>query len=259
MKPTALIVDDERLMRDQIRGCLKQAWPELQIVAEAANGIDAVAAIGAHRPDIVFLDIRMPGMTGLEVAALVADRVHIVFVTAYDQHAIEAFERGAVDYLLKPVEEERLDVTVARLKQRLGAADRTGGANPAPELAELVGKLAQTLQLSGAKPQLRWIKAAVGGSLRLIPVEEVVYFQADDKYTSVYTAQSEALIRRPIKDLLGELDPEKFWQIHRSTIVNAGEIAGVARDLRDRLMVVLKNRSEKLEVSRSFRHRFKQM
>ncbi len=259
MNPKALIVDDERLMRDQIRACLAKAWPELQIVAEAANGIDAVAAIEAHRPDFVFLDIRMPGMSGLEVAALTADRVHIVFVTAYDQHAIEAFERGAVDYLLKPVEEERMDVTVARLKQRLGRGDRAGAANRAPELAELVGKLAQTLQISRTKPQLRWIKAAIGSNLRLIQVEEVVYFQADDKYTRVFTAQSEALIRRPIKDLVGELDPEKFWQIHRSTIVNAGEIAGVARDVRDRLMVALKNRREKLEVSRSFSQRFKQM
>lgn len=259
MNPKALIVDDERLMREQIRGGLAKAWPELEIVAEVANGIDAVAAIEAHRPDFVFLDIRMPGMTGLEVAALVADRVHIVFVTAYDQHAMEAFERGAVDYLLKPVEDERLELTVARLKQRLGGRSGSGAAGAQPELAELVGKLAQTLQLSRAKPQLRWIKAAIGGNLRLIPVEEVVYFQADDKYTRVLTAQAEALIRRPIKDLLAELDAEKFWQIHRSTIVNAGEIAGAARDARDRLMIALKHRPEKLEVSRSFAPRFKQM
>jgi len=259
MNARAIIADDERLMRDQIRGCLAQAWPELQIVAEAANGIDAVAAIEAHRPDFVFLDIRMPGMTGLEVAALVADRVHVVFVTAYDQHAVEAFERGAVDYLLKPVEDERLALTVTRLKQRLGAAGRSDGAHPAAGLSELIGALAQQLQLPAATPRLRWIKAAIGSNLRLIPVEEVVYFQADDKYTQVFTAQSEALIRRPIKDLVAELDPDKFWQIHRSTIVNVTEIAGVARDVRDRLMVALKNRSEKLEVSRSFAQRFKQM
>jgi len=259
MTPTALIVDDERLMRDQIRGGLVKAWPELRIIGEAANGIDAVAAIEAQQPDFVFLDIRMPGMTGLEVAALVADRTHIVFVTAYDQHAVEAFERGAVDYLLKPVEDERLEVTVARLKQRLGSASKVGAAHPEPALAELIGQLAQKLRIPKGKPQLRWIKATVGGKLRLIPVEEVVYFQADDKYTRVFTAQSEALIRRPIKDLLEEIDPEKFWQIHRSTIVNVGEIAGAARDIRDRLMVALKNRQEKLEVSRSFTHLFKQM
>lgn len=259
MTPKALIIDDERLMRDQIRTCLAKAWPELRIVGEAANGIDAIAAIETHQPDLIFLDIRMPGMTGLEVAALVADRLHIVFVTAYDQHAIEAFERGAVDYLLKPVEDERMEVTVARLKQRLRDRPQAGAAKAQPELAALIGQLVQKLQLSGAKPQLRWIKASIGGKLRLIPVEEVVYFQAEDKYTRVFTAQSEALIRRPVKDLLEELDPDKFWQIHRATIVNANEIAGVARDVRDRLMVALKKREEKLEVSRSFAHRFKQM
>ena len=259
MTPKALIIDDERLMRDQIRACLATAWPELAIAAEAANGIDALAAIDAHRPDVIFIDIRMPGMSGLEVAALVAERVHIVFVTAYDQHAIEAFERGAVDYLLKPVEDERMEVTVARLKQRLGNSREHGAANPQPELAEVIAALAQKLRPAGATPQLKWVKAAIGSNLRLIPVEEVVYFQADDKYTRVFTAQSEVLIRRPIKDLLEELDPEKFWQIHRSTIVNVNQIAGAARDLRDRLVVTLKNRREKLEVSRSFTHRFRQM
>ncbi|TSA14220.1 MAG: DNA-binding response regulator [Betaproteobacteria bacterium] len=259
MKPKALIIDDERLMRDQVRDALTKAWPELEITGEAANGIDAITAIEAHQPDIIFLDIRMPGMTGLEVAALVADRVHIVFVTAYDQHAIEAFERGAVDYLLKPVDDERLEVTVARLKQRLTGGKASGPANVQPELAELIAQLAQKLHPNLGKPQLRWIKATIGGNLRLIPVEEVVYFQADDKYTRVFTAQSEALIRSPIKELTEELDSDRFWKIHRATIVNASEIAGVARDVRDRLMVALKSRSEKLEVSRSFTHLFKQM
>jgi len=259
MNPKALIIDDERLMREQIRSCLETAWPELEIVGEAANGVDAVAAIDRHQPDVIFLDIRMPGMTGLELAALVADRVRIVFVTAYDQHAVEAFERGAIDYLLKPVEDERMAVTVARLKQRLKGDQQVGARGAQPDLAELIGQLAQKLQLPGAKAQLRWIKAAVGGKLRLIPVEEVVYFQAEDKYTRVFTAQSDALIRRPIKDLFEELDQGKFWQIHRATIVNVHEIAGVARDVRDRLMVALKNRQEKLEVSRSFTHLFKQM
>ena len=259
MNPKALIIDDERLMRDQIRTCLAKAWPELEIAGEAANGIDALAAIDEHRPDLVFLDIRMPGMTGLEVAARVADRLHIVFVTAYDQHAIEAFERGAVDYLLKPVEDDRMDVTVARLKERLRSGKEAGAAKSQPELAELIDQLAQKLQLPGAKAQLRWIKASIGANLRLIPIEEVVYFQADDKYTRVFTAQSEALIRKPIKDLLEELDAEKFWQIHRATIVNANEIAGAARDFRDHLMLTLKNRQEKLEVSRSFAQRFRQM
>ena len=258
----ALIIDDERLMRDQIRSRLAKVWPELELVGEAANGIDALAAIDEHEPDLLFLDIRMPGMTGLEVAARVAGRVHIVFVTAYDQHAIEAFERGAIDYLLKPVDEERLALTVARLKERLGGPDN-GGAQHADktqsDLAELIDQLSQKLQLPGAKQQLRWIKATIGANLRLIPIEEVVYFQADDKYTRVFTANAEALIRTPIKELIDELDGAKFWQIHRSTIVNAGEIAGAARDFRDHLMIALKNRPEKLEVSRTYTHLFKQM
>ena len=259
MNARALIIDDERLMRDQIRTCLEQAWPELEIVGEAANGLEALAAIEKHDPDLIFLDIRMPGMTGLEVAARVSDQLHIVFVTAYDQHAIEAFDRGAVDYLLKPVEQERMEVTVARLKARIGSGRQDPDAKSPPALAELIDQLAQKLKLPGSKQQLRWIKASIGANLRLIPIEEVVYFQADDKYTRVFTAQSEALIRKPIKELLEELDAEKFWQIHRATIVNAMEIAGAARDFRDHLMISLKNRPEKLEVSRTFAHRFRQM
>jgi DNA-binding LytR/AlgR family response regulator len=260
MALTALIIDDERLMRDQLRARLTAAWPELEILGEAANGIDAIAAIDEHEPDFIFLDIRMPGMTGLEVAARVAGRVHIVFVTAYDQHAVEAFERGAIDYLLKPVEEGRLAITIERIKQRLqgGAETKPAGDAAQSDLAELIDQLSHKLQLPGSK-QLRWIKAAIGANLRLIPIEEIVYFQADDKYTRVFTAQSEALIRKPIKELIEELDAEKFWQIHRATIVNAGEIAGAARDYRDRLLVSLKNRPEKLEVSRSYTHLFRQM
>jgi len=259
MNAKALIIDDERLMRDQIRACVARAWPELEIAGEAANGIDALAAIDEHRPDLIFLDIRMPGMTGLEVAARVAERLHIVFVTAYDQHAVEAFERGAVDYLLKPVEDERMEMTVARLKARIAGGSENGAATVRPELAEIIDQLARKFQLPGAKQQLRWIKASIGANLRLIPIEEVVYFHADDKYTRVFTAQSEALIRKPIKELLDELDAGKFWQIHRATIVNANEIAGAARDFRDHLMITLKSRSEKLEVSRSFAQRFRQM
>ena len=261
MTHTALIIDDERLMREQIRSRLAKAWPELEIVGEAANGKDALTAIEDLEPDLLFLDIRMPGMSGLEVAAHVAGRVYIVFVTAYDQHAVEAFERGAIDYLLKPVEEERLALTVARLKERIGGVPgrTSAGADPQPELAELIDQLSRKLQLPGSGGQLRWIKATVGANLRLIPIEEVVYFQAEDKYTRVFTAQTEALIRKPIKELVDELDADKFWQIHRATIVNAGEIAGAARDFRDRLLLTLKSRTEKLEVSRSYTHLFRQM
>jgi DNA-binding LytR/AlgR family response regulator len=262
MTLTALIIDDERLMRDQLRSRLATAWPELEIAGEAANGIDALSAIDEYEPDLIFLDIRMPGMTGLEVAARLAGRVHIVFVTAYDQHAVEAFERGAIDYLLKPVEEDRLAITIERLKKRLGSVDgetKAVSETSQSDLAELIDQLSHKLQLPGSKRELRWIKAAIGANLRLIPIEEIVYFQADDKYTRVFTAQSEALIRKPIKELIEELDAEKFWQIHRATIVNAGEIAGAARDYRDRLLVSLKNRPEKLEVSRSYTHLFRQM
>jgi DNA-binding LytR/AlgR family response regulator len=259
MNARALIIDDERLMRDQIRASLAQAWPELEIAGEASNGIEALAAIDEHDPDLIFLDIRMPGMTGLEVAARVADRMHIVFVTAYDQHAIEAFERGAVDYLLKPVEQERMELTVARLKDRIRGGRQDPDSKSPRQLADLIDQLAQKLQVPGSRQQLRWIKASIGANLRLIPIEEVVYFQADDKYTRVFTAQSEALIRKPIKELLEELDGEKFWQIHRATIVNAMEIAGAAKDFRDHLMITLKSRPDKLEVSRTFAHRFRQM
>ncbi len=259
---TALIIDDERLMREQIRARLAKVWPELEIAGEAANGQEALIAIDEHEPDLLFLDIRMPGMSGLEVAVRVADRVHIVFVTAYDQHAVEAFDRGAVDYLLKPVEEDRLALTVARLKERLARDGSSKGAASVESqsgLAEIIDQLSRKLALPGGSEQLRWIKATVGANLRLIPIEEVVYFQAEDKYTRVFTAQAEALIRKPIKELVEELDAGKFWQIHRATIVNAGEIAGAARDYRDRLLVTLKSRPEKLEVSRSYTQLFRQM
>lgn len=251
MPTRALIVDDERLMREQVRVRLARTWPELEIVAEADNGPRALELFEAHRPDLVFLDIRMPGMSGLEVAQQLAGRCHVVFITAYDQHAIEAFEHGAVDYLLKPVEEARLAVTVGRLQDRLKA--------PPPQIDDLLATLTQRLKGDANPSYLRWIKAQVGANLRLISAEEIVYFHAEDKYTRVFTATAEALIKKPIKELTEELDPERFWQIHRATIVNASEIAGVARDVRERLMVTLKHRPDKLEVSRSYTHLFKQM
>ena len=247
----ALIVDDERLMREQVRGRLAKVWPELSIAGEAENGQRALDLFEEHAPDLVFLDIRMPGMSGLEVARNLTGACHVVFITAYDQHAIEAFEHGAVDYLLKPVEEERLARTVARLKERLAA--------PPPALDGLLEKLAANLRIDMKPEKLRWIKAQIGVNLRLIPVEEIVYFQAEDKYTRVFTATAEALIKKPIKELVDELDPSRFWQIHRATIVNANEIGAVSRDIRERLMVSLKTRTDKLEVSRSYTHLFKQM
>ena len=249
--PKALIVDDERLMREQVRGRLAKVWPELDIVGEAENGQRALEEAEALAPDLIFLDIRMPGMSGLEVARRLTGDCHVVFITAYDQHAIEAFDHGAVDYLLKPVEEERLARTVTRLKERLAA--------PPPAIDGLLEKLAASLKIDLKPARLQWIKAQIGVNLRLIPVEEIVFFHAEDKYTRVFTATAEALIKKPIKELVDELDPQRFWQIHRATIVNAKEIGGVSRDVRERLMVSFKNRPEKLEVSRSFTHLFKQM
>ncbi|MDY7573934.1 LytTR family DNA-binding domain-containing protein [Actimicrobium sp. CCI2.3] len=249
--PTALIADDERLMRDQLRLRLAQVWPELDIVAEARNGDEAIALTAEHRPDFVFLDIRMPGKSGLDAAQAIGSASHIVFVTAYDQYAIDAFERGAIDYLLKPAEQERLRLTVARLKARLALP-------PAP-LGDMLTQLAQQLGLAAKPAYLQWIQASVGQELRLIAVSEVLFFQSDDKYTRVQTMRVEALIRKPVRELVAELDPARFWQIHRSTLVNADAIDGVTRDLRGRQLVLIKGRTDKLEVSRSFVHLFKQM
>jgi len=255
--PRAIIADDERLMREQLRTRLVDVWPELEIVAEAKNGEEAVAAVREHAPDLAFLDIRMPGMTGIEAARAIGDACHIVFITAYNEYAVDAFEHGAVDYVLKPAERERLEVTVARLKKRLGQRPS--------DLGELLAKLSARLdaaEVPGAAKggsRLQWIQASVGQQLKLIPVADILFFTSDEKYTRVQTETFEALIRKPIKELVEELDPEKFWQIHRSTIVNADAIAGVTRDFRGRQLVQVRGRPDKLEVSRNYTHLFKQM
>ena len=252
--PTAIIADDERLMRDQLRMRLEQVWPELQIVGEAKNGEEAVELVGQHKPDLTFLDIRMPGKTGMEAAREIGDRSQIVFVTAYDQYAVEAFERGAVDYVLKPSEPERLKVMVERLKARL---DKPGAAVN-DSVTAMLSQLAE--KIAAPKPKhLQWIQASIGQDLRMIPVEEILFFRSDEKYTCVQTEKFEALIRKPVRDLAEELDPSLFWQIHRATLVNVNAIEGVTRDIRGRHLVLIKGRPEKLEVSRSFLHLFKQM
>jgi DNA-binding LytR/AlgR family response regulator len=245
--PTALIAEDELLLRAQLKARLVEAWPELDIVAEAANGQEAVEAFSAAPTDVVFLDIRMPVQSGLEVARAIGDRAHVVFVTAYDEYAIAAFEEGAVDYVLKPVAPDRIAKVVARLKARLAATPL--------DLSAIVAKLAAREGPS----HLRWIRASLGNTIRMIASDEVVYFQAEDKYTKVVTADGEALIKKPIKELFEELDPETFWQIHRGTIVNLRAIARVERDWRDQPVILLKGRAEKLTVSRTFAHRFKAM
>jgi len=255
--PRAIIADDERLMREQLRTRLVDVWPELEIVAEAKNGEEAVAAVREHAPDLAFLDIRMPGMTGIEAARAIGDACHIVFITAYNEYAVDAFEHGAVDYVLKPAERERLEVTVARLKKRLGQRPS--------DLGELLAKLSARLDAAEApgaakaSGRLQWIQASVGQQLKLIPVADILFFTSDEKYTRVQTETFEALIRKPIKELVEELDPEKFWQIHRSTIVNADAITGVTRDFRGRQLVQVRGRPDKLEVSRNYTHLFKQM
>jgi DNA-binding LytR/AlgR family response regulator len=255
----AILADDERLMRDQLRLRLAEVWPELQIVAEAKNGAEAVELVAHHQPDVAFLDIRMPGMTGIEAATeitvLPGNRTQLVFVTAYDEYAVAAFERGAIDYVLKPAQAQRLAATVARVQQRL-----TAPAPAAPQLDALLTELRQAMQGgTPGKQFMRWIQATVGPSLRMIPVEDVLFFVSDEKYTRVQTEKFEALIRKPIKELVEELDPGHFWQIHRSTLVNVHKIAGVVNDERGHKIVSVQGHSEKLEVSRSYLHLFKQM
>ena len=236
-------------MRERLKEKLAEVWPELVIVAEAEDGEQALEQFAQHRPQLAFLDIRMPGLTGLDVAAAIGAECHVVFITAYDQYALQAFEAGAVDYLLKPVESERLAQTVERVKAKL--------ANEPADLAPIVAQL--RANAPSAAQRLKWIKAAVGKQIKLIPVDDVVYFQSDMKYTRVVLAQSEALIRTPLKDLLAELDPERFWQIHRSTIVNVAALSGILREDAERQFALFKSRPDKLPISRQFTHLFKQM
>ncbi len=248
-RPTALIAEDEPLMRERLKEKLAEVWPELDIVAEAEDGEQALALYAEHQPQLAFLDIRMPGMTGLDVAAAIGGGCHIVFITAYDQYALQAFDAGAVDYLLKPIENERLQTAVERIRSKL--------SSPPQDLSALLNAL--RAGVPGGMPRMRWITAAVGKQIKLIPVTDVVYFQSDTKYTRVVLAAGEALIRTPLKELLAELDPDKFWQVHRGTIINLDAVAGVLREDAERQFILLKNRQEKLPISRQFTHLFKQM
>ena len=274
----AVIADDERLMREQLRARLTEVWPDLQIVAEARNGLEAVELVNQHRPELVFLDIRMPGLTGVDAARqiaqmAIADDEHlpeIVFITAYDQYAVEAFEQGVCDYVLKPAQRERLQRTTQRIRERLAlreapapdvgdSSNSASNTSPAPPLQQLLHKLAAQLNPAAAPKYLDWIQASVGAGLQMIAVAEVLFFISDEKYTRVQTPTVEALIRKPIKELIDELDPALFWQIHRSTLVNVNAIAGVTRDFRGRQIVTVRGHGEKLEVSRSYTTLFKGM
>jgi DNA-binding LytR/AlgR family response regulator len=245
----AVIAEDEPVLRAELRETLVRLWPELAVCAEAEDGIQALQALAQQAPDILFLDIQMPGLSGLDVAKQASGKCHVAFVTAYDKYAIAAFEQGAVDYVMKPFTAARLATTIARLKERVTTTP--------PNLEGLLRSFAEIAGLR--KDFLRWVTASQGNDLRLITVEEVIYFQADSKYTMVVTATQESLIRRTIKQLLEELDPQMFWQIHRSTLVNVNAIAGVVREGGERLRVKLKRRAETLVVSEPYYHLFRQM
>jgi DNA-binding LytR/AlgR family response regulator len=257
---TALIADDEPLLRERLRAHLARLWPELNIVAEARNGREAVELFDQHQPGVVFLDVHMPGLNGVEAARSIARRAEVVFITAYEQYAVQAFEQGALDYVVKPFDETRLADTVLRLKARLGA--ETGAGASATAVDGLLAELATELRRrAGAAPAayLQWIKASVGSSVRLIPVDEIAYLRSDEKYTLVVWDGGEALIRKTIRELADELDPARFAQVHRSVIVNLHRVAQVNRGPNETADVLLKGRGETLPVSRSFVHVFRQM
>ena len=257
-RPTALIADDEPLLRDKLARQLADAWPELEIIARARNGREAVDHFEAQQPDICFLDVHMPGLTGVQAARLIGRRAHVVFVTAFDQYAVQAFAEGALDYLVKPVEPARLTDTVARLQERL----RT--AQPALNTEALLQQLAAKLKQDAAPIPLHWIRATVGQSLRLIAVDEIDFLRSDEKYTLIgwrgdQGKPVEALIRTPLKELLPQLDPVQFAQVHRSVVVNLRAISHVKRGLNETADIHLKGRDEVLPVSRSYLHLFRQM
>jgi DNA-binding LytR/AlgR family response regulator len=266
--PRAMIADDERLMREQLRARLREVWPELEIVTEAKNGQEAVALTEQLHPDVVFLDIRMPVLTGVDAARQIAQLAtydeasgwpgcEIVFITAYDQYAVQAFEQGVVDYVLKPADPDRLRLTVQRIQQRMAERASAAGKSAqalmsthSPDMQQLLQRLADQIN-PGRAPKLQWIQATVRQTIQMIPVADVLFFISDEKYTRVQTATQEALIRTPIKELVEQIDMTLFWQIHRSTLVNIKAIAGVSRDERGRQLVSVRGHGEKLEVSRS--------
>jgi DNA-binding LytR/AlgR family response regulator len=249
---TVLVAEDEPLMRERLLEMLAATWPEADVVLAAENGNDAWDGFLEHEPEVVFLDIRMPGLSGLEVAQRIGTLARVVFVTAYDQYAVDAFDAGAVDYLLKPVQAERLARAVARIRAKLGAAV----PQPPADLGDLLAHLKSALP--GMRPErTRWLKASVGRQIRVIDVDEVLFFQSDTKYTRVVLRDYEALVRTPLKDLLGGLDRERFWQIHRGTVVNATAIAAAERIDAERMQVSLRGCDEKLTVSRTFAHLFR--
>jgi DNA-binding LytR/AlgR family response regulator len=257
-RPTALIADDEPLLRKSLARLLGDAWPELEIVAQARNGRDAVSQFEANLPDICFLDVHMPGLSGVEAARQIGRRAHLVFVTAHSEYAVQAFEQGALDYLVKPVETVRLAATVARLKERLASAQ------PTPDIDALLARLVIRLERKEAPAPLRWIHASVGVTVRLIPVDEIDFLRSDEKYTRIAWQgdkgnPGEALIRTPLKELVAQLDGTQFAQVHRAVVVNLRSVSHVTREANETASIHLKNRDDVLPVSRSYLHLFRQM
>jgi DNA-binding LytR/AlgR family response regulator len=252
--PEAIIADDEEQLRIHLKSKLADLWPELIICGEAGNGLEALELIETIRPAIAFLDIKMPGLSGIEVAQKISTNCRVVFITAFDQYAIEAFENEAVDYLLKPVTDKRLEKTIERLKKQISAISK-----PPIDFSQTMDRLLVTLKNKQLPGYLKWIKVRLGEDVRLIPVDEVCYFKAEDKYTLVRTLEKESLIKKSIRQLAEELDPEQFWRIHRGSIINVNWIAGVHRSFAGRYIVKLKKLPETLTVSRSYAHLFKQM
>jgi DNA-binding LytR/AlgR family response regulator len=257
-RPTALIADDEPLLREALGRLLASAWPELEVIANARNGREAIELFEARAPDICFLDVHMPGISGIEAANHIGRRAHLVFVTAYDQYAVQAFREGVLDYLVKPVEPERLAETVARLKERLQ------GSQPARNTEELLRQLAAQLTRAAAPDYLRWIRAQAGRTLRMIPVDDIDFLRSDDKYTTIAWRgdkgeRAEALVRAPLRELAAQLDPGQFAQVHRSVVVNLRAISHVTRGDNETADIHLKGRDDVLPVSRNFLHLFRQM
>lgn len=257
-QPTALIADDEPLLRDALQRMLAQTWPELDVIAQARNGREAIEQFEAKRPDVCFLDVHMPGTTGIEAASHIGRRAHLVFVTAYDQYAVQAFAQGVLDYLVKPVELVRLAETVSRLQERLRASQ------PALNTEALLQELAARLQRTHSPAPLRWVRASVGQTVRLIPVEDIDFLRSEEKYTLVAWRDDagqprDAVIRTPLKELSAQLDASQFTQVHRSVVVNLKAISHITRGPNETADIHLKGRSEVLPVSRSYLHLFRQM
>jgi DNA-binding LytR/AlgR family response regulator len=257
-RPTALVADDEPLLREALVRQLSSAWPELTVVAQARNGREAIEQFEAHRPQICFLDVQMPGKTGVEAAQHIGRRAHLVFVTAFDQYAVQAFAQGVLDYLVKPVEAVRLAETVQRLQERLRAAQ------PALNTEELLQQLARSMSRDAAPSSLRWLRASVGATVRLIEVKDIDFLRSEDKYTLIAYRDDagkpqEAVVRIPLKELIPQLDASHFAQVHRSVVVNLCAVSHVTRGENETAEVHLKGRAETLPVSRTYLHVFRQM